>query len=174
MNYIYLLQILFSVSLLYLFDNIKILKYNEKIIFEKYSLIQRIINEILDDKKDIENDNELFKYNIKINYNGNSKFYKYIEKEIFKINKYKKELSRNSYGKEIDIKYIIEYIINQDNINIKERWRIRNKFNRFIYLYDLYNEKLKYIDFSITKITKAKNSDWLKIKQQLDVIINKI
>lgn len=83
-------------------------------------------------------------------------------------------MSRNSYGKEIDIKYIIEYIINQDNINIKERWRIRNKFNRFIYLYDLYNEKLKYIDFSITKITKAKNSDWLKIKQQLDVIINKI
>lgn len=83
-------------------------------------------------------------------------------------------MSRNTYGKDIDIKYIIEYIINQDNINIKERWRIRNKFNRFIYLYDLYNEKLKYIDFSITKITKAKNSDWLKIKQQLDVIINTI
>lgn len=114
------------------------------------------------------------KYIIKINQNKEYKYYNYIKKVIKNIEIYKKEMYKKTKKENIIIDDIIEYIIKDKNIKSTAKiLRQKNKINRCLYLYNLYNDKLIYINFRLSNIVYMSKKDWNLWIKQLEEVINK-
>lgn len=174
--YIIILLLILIIFLTYKYLTI-FLRYLKRIENCVKGLEKNINNiEITKDKYVDINYDILKKYGIKINFNDNNKFYNCIKKEKLEIDNYKAEISRyrDKHIDDINIDEILDYKMKKEGINKKRKIKLKRKIIRYIYLYELYCDKLHYVEFSIIKIRDMPDNDWIELTIELDNIINRI
>lgn len=116
-------------------------------------------------------------YNITFeNKNKYCKFSKYIEEEIYNLQKYKYEIYKKTKKNvnNITIQDIIEYKFKTENMNKSRKRRFINKVNRCLYIYKKYGNKLNISNLTIFKLSDMSKHNWDFLTIKIDEHFNKL
>lgn len=172
-NLFLLLKIIYFISIIKcifdLYNYVRLLQNNETKLNIKINIMEDKIQQLVDKFKNYKNiklDLKKKKYNIIYKNNCYNNFYKHIKIEVLNIYEIKKKISSKA-----NLNNILEYIFKNDNYNRKQKTRLKNRLYRSLYLYEMYGNKLKNIDFSISRLTDMSKKDWIVWIKELDNII---
>lgn len=93
----------------------------------------------------------------------------------FKI-KYQYQIAKklNKNIDSITMDEIIDFKIKQENLNPKDKYKLKRKIERCYYLYNKYGDKLNILKFSLRNVSYMNTKDWELWLEELDKIIQNI